>query len=445
MRLAGTGVFLRHLAGQARFPFRPWEEIRRAQEARLARMVQYACEHVPRYRALRDRLGMRPEDVRSVEDLAAWPTLESNEVARLGAALFSGGRQGSDWIGLRSGGTTGSPKRVYFEPRSFLANLAYRERSRSIISARVGRRTGYREAVLFGHDGVVAQTEAAVSRFMWAPRFMRVERRFFAVHEGLDHTLAGLAKFRPHHVFGLGSFAARVFERHLEGRGEFPLPAAVSYTSDEMPAEARRMIERDLGVPVFSLYNAVEGFNLGFECGEGEGLHMNVDLYPFRIVDDEGRTLPPGETGSIVLSNVVTRGTVFLNYRIGDRGRLLTEPCPCGRNLPRLAGFDGRDDEWALLADGSRMHSQDLRVLTVSEIPLWQFRIVQEAVDHFRVKIVLAEEVDRAKTVEGIERRMREGLGPGVRVEVAFVEELPRTSGGKSRTFESRLGAASVG
>ncbi len=439
MRLAGTAVFLRHLAGQARFPFRPWEEIRRAQAERLARAARFACERVPRYRALRDQLGMRPEDVRSAEDLAAWPILESNEVDRRGPALVPGGAARAEWIVLRSGGTTGSPKRVYLDARSFLAELAYRERARSIVAQRVGRRTGYREAVFFPHDGVVAQVERLVEEIAWSPRFARIHRRFFTLYQDPEKALEGLREFRPDTFHGFGSYLGRLFQLLLEGRGTFPLPRAITYTSDEMPPAIRRFVEDDLGIPVYSLYNAIEGFNLGFECGEGEGLHMNVDLYPFRIVDEEGRTVPAGESGSIVMSNVVNRGTILLNYRIGDRGRLLEGLCPCGRTLPRLAGFDGRDDEWAALADGGRIHSQELRLILVGDDSVWQLVVVQDDIDRFRASIVASEDTDRAALTERIRRRVRERLGPDVTVDVSFVSEIEPPPGGKLRPFESRI------
>jgi phenylacetate-CoA ligase len=439
MRLAGTAVFLRRLAGQRRFPFRPWEEIRRAQEERLARAVRFACERVPRYRALKDRLGKRPEDVRSVEDLAVWPILESPDVDRSGPELVPGGTPREEWIVLRSGGTTGSPKRVYFDARSFLAELAYRERARFIVAGLVGRRTGYREAVFFPPDGVVAQVEKRVHKLVWAPRRMRVERRFFTLYQDPEEAIAGLRDFRAQTFHGFGSYLARLFQLLLDGRASFPLPRAITYTSDEMPPSVRRVIEHDLRIPVFSLYGAIEGFNIGFECGEGEGLHMNVDLYPFRIVGPDGRTVPPGESGSIVMSNVVNRGTVLLNYRIGDRGRLLEGPCPCGRGLPRLAGFDGRDDEWALLPGGRRIHSQELRLILIEDDHVWQMAVFQDAVDRFRVFLVANDGTDREALVDRMRGRARDRLGPGVAVEVTFVDEIPRTAGGKLRPFESLL------
>lgn len=444
MRLTGTAVFLRKVAGQARFPFRPWEEIRRAQAEGLARAVRFACEHVPRYRALKDRLAMRPEDVRSVEDLAVWPILESNEVERLGPELVAGGVVRKEWVLLRSAGTTGSAKSVYFDPRSFLAELAYRDRARSIVAGLVGRRTGYREAVFFPPDGVVGQVERRVEKLVWAPRFMRIERRFFTLYRAPEQALEELREFQPDTFHSFGSYLARLFQLLLDGQASFPLPRAITYTSDEMPRSVRRVVEEELGIPVFSLYNAIEGFNLGFECGEGEGYHMNVDLYPFRIVDEEGRTVPAGESGSIVMSNVVNRGTMLLNYRIGDRGRWLEGPCPCGRTLPRLAGFDGRDDDWVVLANGRRIHSQELRLILMGEGEgVWQWVAIQDDVNRFRARIVPREDTDRAGMAERIRQRMRERLGPDATIDIEFVREIERTAGGKLRPFESRIPARS--
>jgi phenylacetate-CoA ligase len=86
----------------------------------------------------------------------------------------------------------------------------------------------------------------------------------------------------------------------------------------------------------------MEAGTIGFQCERREGFHLNVDLCAVRIVDAEGRTVPPGTSGDIVISSLDNRATVLLNYRIGDRGTLSPQPCPCGRSLPLLASLEGR-------------------------------------------------------------------------------------------------------
>ncbi len=76
-----------------------------------------------------------------------------------------------------------------------------------------------------------------------------------------------------------------------------------------------------------------------------------------RVVDGKGMTLPPGKTGEIVVSNLINRATVLLNYRTGDLGMLSPAACPCGRTLPTIERLDGRTDDVLPLPDGEAAHA----------------------------------------------------------------------------------------
>ena len=76
-----------------------------------------------------------------------------------------------------------------------------------------------------------------------------------------------------------------------------------------MSNTTRRFIKETLGIPIVSTYEAIEAFKIGFECLIGRGLHLNIDLYPVRIVDARGEIttrwgkrrrggLEPGESGN---------------------------------------------------------------------------------------------------------------------------------------------------
>ncbi len=439
-RLGRTAAFLRHAAGQSRLPFRPWSVIRRAQTEQLLRTVRFVHERVPFYRDAMRRLGIRPEDVRQVEDLVAWPIVEGTRIQELGNALLPGGRPDGRWLRLRSGGSTGAPKTIYIDPPSLIASMAERERSRILPARAIGRRTGFREAVFAPPEGLYRRLEERMYELVWAPRRARVTRRYVSLFDEPAAFLPELAAFHADHFHGYGSQLGRIFQAILEAGSEFPLPRAVSYSSDEFPEPVRRAVVEQLGVPVYSLYGAVEALNMGFSCGQGDGFHLNVDMYPLRIVDEEGRTLPAGESGSVIVSNLRSRGTMLLNYRIGDRARMLTEPCPCGRILPRLADLEGRDDEWVARAGGQRLHGQAVRTLfTHEDERVWRYRVVQEELNRFRVTVVPARGVERATLAADLVELFRRRFGEQTVVDLTFVAELEQTGAGKVRPFVSRI------
>src|SRR6185503_13559085 len=77
----------------------------------------------------------------------------------------------------------------------------------------------------------------------------------------------------------------------------------------------------------------------GFECVAQAGLHVNELEFVAEVLDpDSGRPVAPGEIGELTLTNLGRWGAPVLRYRSGDRVRLATTPCACGRTFARLEG-----------------------------------------------------------------------------------------------------------
>ena len=211
----------------------------------------------------------------------------------------------------------------------------------------------------------------------------------------------------------------------------------MTYSSDGLEESARRLITESFGIPVFGAYQANEALKLGFECDCHTGLHINTDLYPLRVVDQAGRDLPAGETGEVVISNLVNRATVLLNYRLGDLAAWLPGPCPCGRVLPLLSFPPGRSDDWIVLAAGQRLHPQAVRTVFTMLAGVRQYQVVQSAPGRFQVKLVATSDVDRPALEAAVVERFRRQIGRESRVELEFVASIDRTRTGKFRPIVS--------
>jgi phenylacetate-CoA ligase len=247
-------------------------------------------------------------------------------------------------------------------------------------------------------------------------------------------------EFRPDSISSYGSYVEALFV-HLKATGEpFHRPKLVRYGSDGLSDSARRLITGEFGIPLLSGYNAIETPPLGFECEAHSGLHLNIDLCAVRIVDSTGREVRDGESGDVVISNLVNRGTVLLNYRLGDVTRWLPEPCPCGRNLPMVAFLEGRSQDWLTSPSGEPVHPQAVKMLLRTEDQVFRYQVVQRTPAEFDLAIVVSPECDREGIRRRLELKFRERFGDGTVADVSFVESLPRTGGGKVRPVISRAG-----
>jgi phenylacetate-CoA ligase len=184
---------------------------------------------------------------------------------------------------------------------------------------------------------------------------------------------------------------------------------------------------------VFSVYQSIEALKLGWECEAHQGYHINADHYPARIVEAEGHDAPPGEMGEVVISNLVNRGMVLLNYRIGDWARRIEEPCPCGRTLPRISFVDGRIVDSLLALDGHRVPCTLLDRAIRPHPGVWQWQAVQEARDRLSIALRVAASCEREALEQAVVSAVRGGLGEGMAVELRFVDKITRTPAGKMR------------
>ena len=433
-KLAWSAYLARELAGQARFPFAAPDVVTRAQRRRIRAMARHAYRTVPHYRDVMDRLGIGPDAIETADALAQLPILEREALQQDPERLTSSAVGPRDRLTLRTGGSTGAPRAVHHSTRSIVRNAAHGERERSIIARAVGRQIGYRETVIGSPRSTAQEVQAHLRAHTLQPRGVRVERQYLSVLDPVATTAERMAEFAPHVVHGYGSYLAALFAHARAHRADFPLPRVVTFSSDGLSDAARAMIRDELGVLVLGTYQAVEAFKIGFECGEGAGLHINTDLYPVRVVDAAGRDVVAGEAGDLVVSNLVNDATVLLNYRLGDTVALLPGACACGRTLPRMAQPLGRLDDW-LSIGGRRVHSQGVRTIFTSEADILQYQVVQREPWKVVVSVVARGGFDEAGTTRRIVRGFQERFTDRLQVDVTFVSDLPRTSRGKVRAI----------
>ncbi|HET6616799.1 MAG TPA: hypothetical protein VFH69_03210 [Gemmatimonadota bacterium] len=420
----------------------PWDlklsatEMAARRDERVRSIVRFAFERVPWYeRAMRER-GLEPEDFRTAYDLALLPIVGHEALASDPAAFLPRDVRIEDLLELRTSGSTMKARSIYHDPEGMIAGWAVKLRERAARQRFIGERN-YRSASLSldGNPTKVRDHFRIIAPPLWK---LIPEGRKYSVFEDCARVVEGIREWRPLHLAGYGSAIGRLF-RYLAETGEsMPLPKAITFSSDSMTASERRLIEEDFAIPVLGIYSATESFSIGFECGEGEGYHVNEDVCVVRIVDPEGRTAEPGVVGSIIISNLVNRGTVLLNYHLGDVGSTVAGPCPCGRTLPRIQLHAGRDTLWIPRQGALPLHQYRLyRVMQSFGLDL--FQVVQTDLKTFTVRIVPMPGKDHGGMEPEIRSAISDLIGPGLEIAFEYPLELERTRNGKVNSYIQRL------
>jgi phenylacetate-CoA ligase len=421
---------------EARFPFRSPEAIERAQRRRLRATVAHAYEHVPYYRETMRTLGLTPADITRAEDIARLPLIERDQLQRDPEYFVSQAWPSEAYLRLRSGGSSGQPITVQWDRQALFAVGAHQERFRSLLTRLSGRRLRHREARIVSPLDASRATGSAFASLSLLPQALRASRITLSLLDPPEVNLPRLNAFRPDVISSYGSYLEALFT-HLRTTGEpFHSPKVVVHGGDPLSARIRELIS-ELGIEVLSVYNSIEAFNIGFECEQHSGFHLNSDLVPVRIVDTEGGDAATGESGEIVVSNLVNQGTVLINYRLGDVAARLNGRCPCGRVLPRMSFLEGRSDEWILSTSGRRLHHLTVRAPLSDEPGVWRYQVVQLGPGRIRVEVVPAPDADREGMRSRLSQELGARIGRGAEVDVAYVASLPTSARGKVRAVMS--------
>jgi phenylacetate-CoA ligase len=438
-------------------PYWPIGDIQELQRRRIRALIQHAYDTVPFYGAVMRERGLRPQDIQSADQLGALPLIDGNDLAQdpmrfVSAPFVRVGRE----VFKTSGSTSGLRKPIFWDHGSLLLRAARGERDRLVIARLAGERwgavitreflTNERRLTLARMLGVDIQDHrrmlilpadfsSRTQRVIWNERsgLPRKPIHYHHLPPAVPFAVAAaqIAAIRPRVVFSFGSWADQFFRYLDASRTAIPVPRLWIYSSDRFSPEGRTLAE-SMGCAVYSVYGAIEAGTIGFECEQRNGFHLNIDLCATRIVDNDGRDVAPGTPGNVVISPLDNRAMALLNYSLGDRAVLSTEPCPCGRTLPILARLEGRRSEMVSLADGRELSSLTIEGLFSKELrQTIQAQIEQQAPGRLHWRIVPFSEVDRNALRDALVRRGQQVLGTGTTITVNFVEVIARTQAGK--------------
>lgn len=136
-------------------------------------------------------------------------------------------------------------------------------------------------------------------------------------------------------------------------------------------------LEKNWNANVFSTYGVTELANSLCECKFGRGGHLHENQLHLEILDDDGNSLPDGETGEVVATTFGVEAMPLIRYRTGDCAALFSQKCKCGRATPRLGPIVGRKNQ-KLKFKGASLFPSTLQI-ALEEIGVENFVILARA------------------------------------------------------------------
>lgn len=321
------------------------QELEALQSQRLARLVAYVYACVPFYKKRFDKVGVRPEEIRSLHDVSRLPFTRKHHLRdNYPFGLFA---LPLDQV-IRvhaSSGTTGKPTVVGYSRNDLALWADVCARTFALCGAKPGDmfQNAYGYGLFTGGLGMhygaerMGMTVVPVSGGNTARQIMLLQ------------------DFQTDVMACTPSYALTLADK-LEEAGINPADLSVrcfTLGAEPWTEEMRQEIEAKLYGDAVNLYGLSEiiGPGVAAECVHAKnGMHIMEDHFLAEVIDPEtGEPLPDGEVGEIVFTTLTKEAIPLIRYRTGDLCALYREPCVCGRTHARMSRVLGRADDMLII------------------------------------------------------------------------------------------------
>jgi len=421
-----------------------WEDpevLQRGQWLGVQRLLGIASEWSLHYRDLLSSLG-GPQAVRSWRDFEGLPVLTKETLAGSLDQLRTGSLHGKvQWA--KTSGSTGVPVKFCYNLEALATNHASQWRGRRWWGVNIGAPV----LTVWGRP-LDASTR---SRLIALTHMLKNYRRVSVYDlkpESMPRHLELMRRFGPKMIYGYGVAIYRLADYARQQGIDLRVPSlrVIFNTAEMMDAAKKQVAQEVFGAPVAEEYGSSECGAFAMQCPEG-GLHLSVENVVVEILQD-GKPVPTGEVGEVVVTVLHNTALPFIRYRLGDQARLLPQRCRCGRTLPLMELVGGRVRDNFVTPDGRVLHSALFDYIPIGFVAaghrgLRHYRLTQKSVDHFVFEMVTSKEFTEA-ALAFLWRQTEHALGKGVRIDYVRREELPPDPGGKFRCFVSEIPSANA-
>lgn len=418
--------------------------IQKTQLAKLKRLVKYAYQNVPLYRRKYDAAGITPADIRTLADFQRLPLLTKSELqAGFPSEILSRRVNPEDCYVVSTSGQSGSPVRLYRRkielsilPALYL--LAY-PWIPSLVKLLTGVNAGRKTTLILPEDESY-DLYRAIKMLYKIPLRLRNKYQYIPTEAEPGEQLKAISEHRPD-VIASDLTALRNILTFARAH-KLPVPPVklLFIGSELIDGHARAQLTRAFGAHIIEHYGSEEAGTIAFECPQGEGLHLVWRTNFLELLAD-GRQVPAGTPGEVVVTNLLNRATPIIRYSgMGDIATINPAPCKCGRKSPLLKMIDGRKVDTFVLPDGRIIHPFVLTV-PMEHIPnVWRYQIRQEKADYIRVLVVptaggitVTDSPGFSEMQDAVIGGLRKIIGNQIHIDVNLVNSIPAPSGARAK------------
>lgn len=400
-------------------------EIVKIQEKKLRAIVRYAYENAEFYHKEFDALGLKPDDIKTVQDLQKLPIISRLDVQRhFPNGLVSTNVSVEKCQRYTSSGSTGVPVTVISDSKcgDFRGALFMRP---------------FLECGLKLRDKMLRIADVENWLRHWYEYFGLMRKMCVSPMAPVKNKISLFEQYKPDVIYGHSSYIFLLAKEMREMGVRNISPRIIIGTAELLSKKMRNFIESSFGVKMFDFYGCVEVERLAWECKERNGYHTDIDAQVIEFVRNK-EIAAPGERGKVIVTCLYNYAMPLIRYDIGDVGVASDEKCACGRGLPLMKRIEGRTNDF-LKGPDDRLVSP-MAILAVMDYfsEIAQFRVIQEKKNKVVVELVEGSGFSD-KTIHQVQEKVGRIMGEEVLVEPVVVDHILRDPTGKMRVVRSRI------
>lgn len=415
--------------------------LRALQSARLIKMVKNAYENIPFYKKKFDEIGLKPEDIHSIDDITKLPfTVKTDLRDNYPFGLFACKKDELVRIHASSG-TTGKPTVVGYTKADI---DVWADGAARAICAAGGTKNdtihvSYGYGLFTGGLGLHYGAE-----YMGATALP-------ASSGNTQRQIQMLQDFGSDILCCTPSYAMFIGET-IRDMGIDPKTLKVRagiFGAEPWTDEMRKQIEELLDIKAYDIYGLSEiaGPGVSYNCECQNGMHVCEDYFYPEIIDpDTGEVLPDGQYGELVFTCIGKEALPLVRYRTRDICALTREQCACGRTTVRMTKPKGRSDDMLIIRGINVFPSQVEHVLLSLNMNPNYLIIVDRkgSLDTMEVQVEMNPDMfsdtvkGMEKTEKTIENALQSTLNIHAKVRLMAPGSLPRSEGKAKRVIDNR-------
>lgn len=402
------------------------QRLRVLQNNLLRQTVELAYNETAFYRELYKKYGVKPRDIRTVEDLPKLP-LVTKKMLSAAYPDHCVRKTNFPYREFHTSGSTGSPFVVRLDSESLSISRALMLLRANFSGWEIG--DSYLQTGMTIERGFVKGLKDRLFRSSYVSAFNLSDNV-------IDLYLDLIESRRHKYIMGYASSLYLIAKRAGETGFNYSLKGAVSW-GDNLFSNYRRAIEEQFKCRVTDTYGCGEGIQVAAQCHSGS-YHIFTPHVAVEFTKN-GMQVPHGEMGEVLLTRLHAGAMPLIRYSVGDMGRGGgNETCECGRGFELMRSIEGRHTDIVVTPSGNRLIVHFFTGIFEYATTIDTFQVVQEKPGEIKVRIVPRHDF-KLEDWKRVEKEILVNGDPDLVIQLEIVQEIQLERSNKRRFVISRI------